>query len=354
MAVEDVVALLGELRAAEGRLAKARVLGRGLVVLRDLSPRDRRGVALAIAEEAAPELAPRVRERTGLELDAATLTDILDLARDLDDESLESVISRLRDPDQRWDAVEELVEDALDPVGDPEPADTPATPTSADDVPEPPPGGAPMAPPAVADPHAVGAPPDPETVPAQEPPPPSPPAARPPQDTGDGAAPDGSAPARRGIPPPPKVEPAPPVPPRPPARPARDGDVPFPDVGARPSTANPDVLASVRAANTSLGKLRAVQAAGASIPDLGPEGRLELVRALPDGWVRRRAVHRMLELEVIAAGDCLPIIETFGRTTDRNWVAASMLDADLVTPDQLVGVLTDTARERLARRVSHR
>ena len=348
MAVDDVVALLGELRAAEGRLAKARVLGRGLVVLRDLSPQERRGVALAIAEEAAPELAPRLRERTGLELDAATLTDIVDLARDLDDDGLETVIARLRDPDQRWDAVEELVEDALDPVDAPTPADPPATPTAADDVPEPRPAGEPMAPPAIADPHAVGAPPDPAAMPIQEPPPPP----RPPDDAGDGGEPDRSAPTQPEPPPPaPVVEPAPPVAPE---RTARDHDVPFPDVGARESTASPGVIASVRAANTSLGKLRAVQAAGGSISELGPEGRLELVRALPDGWVRRRAVHRMLELEVIAAAECLPIIDSFGRATDRNWVAASMLEEDLVAPDQLVGVLTDTARERLARRVSQR
>ncbi|MDX1619628.1 MAG: hypothetical protein R3320_01465 [Nitriliruptorales bacterium] len=348
MSVPDVVALLGELRAAEGRIAKARVLGRGLVILRDLSPAERRQVALAIAEQAAPELTPQIRERTGLELDAATLTEIVDLARDLDDEDLEEVIGRLLDPEQRWDAVEDLVEDAL----------VPDEATAEHDTQPPPP-------PATAEPHAIGPPPtgpgplaptatedvqleepslpQPAPEPAEEPPPlPQAPVDAQPDPVAE--LPPVEEPAPEAAPPPSARDAPPPAPPE-------QETVPFADVGRPPETTKGDVIGRVRVAGTSLAKLRVVASAGESIYDLGPDGRLELVRALPDGWVRRRAVHRMLEFDVIAASDCLPIIRTFARATDRNWVAGSMIEQGLILPGDVAGLVSDAAVGRLERRL---
>lgn len=293
MSVDDVIGLLGELRSAEGRIEKARVLGRGLLTLRDLSPTERRDVALAVAERAAPQLVPELASRTGLDLDGATVAEILDLARDLDEDELEGIIARLRDPERRWELLETTVEHEPEPS-----AET---------------GRVEPAPPErVADPEI-----------------------------------DAATPLVVGTDPVTRPEPQTVVEPEPVPEP---DPVPEPAIIARAPT-RPDVIEQVRAARTPLGQLRAVDEAGERIYDLGADGRLELVRALPDGWVRRRGVERLLALDVVAAGDCEPILRSFGRPSDRRWVAASMLTAGLLEPAALHGLLEDRDVRRLVARV---
>jgi hypothetical protein len=75
-----------------------------------------------------------------------------------------------------------------------------------------------------------------------------------------------------------------------------------------------------------------------------------LLDAVPDGWQRRRAACQLLELGALDQVPATVPLDRLARTSDRRFLAGSLLDAGLLRPTELRGRLpTGTARRLTAR-----
>ena len=299
----EVLELLTDLRTAHGVRERLRVLRRARDVLLGLDPAERRDLALAVAREAAPQWVPRLEEQTGLDLDPGDVKLVLELLDGMDEAQVERVGQAVRDPDARRELAADVVRGAATAAA------------AATEEPAEPPAPDPVPPPAPEPPEST---PAPERTPATpEPAPPLPPP--PPDPVRDVSL----------VPPPPAPEP------RPPQAPA----APVPSLATR--------LAAASSARERLGLL---DGAGAAVWELGPTGRAAVIDAVPDGWVRRRALQRWVDLDVITPAEAPALVRRLARRTDRAWLAASLVDSGILDVGDLPGVCAPRDAARLARR----
>ncbi len=112
----------------------------------------------------------------------------------------------------------------------------------------------------------------------------------------------------------------------------------------------------VAAAATAVAVLPRPASAAELIPPLdevpeGPPGAaLERLLATPDGWQRRRLAIRLVERGEVSPSEALDIIAAFAATSDRTWVAGALLDARVLTFDDVEDLVPPTAHNRLQRR----
>lgn len=346
--VDDVIALLEQLRGGQGVVSRAVVLAQGAKALRQLSPQQRRELAIEVARRAAPHLIPRIEAETGADLTPAQIQAVIDLALRMDDQQIDDLVDALRSPEQLSGvgsaAVGAAGSAAADELGvgpsaldeDPELAkleaeleqqqrELAALEEEAERAAEPP-AGTDLADAAAAElpPADVGAdvPADADEADADA------------DDTGD--ADDEEVDAVE------KLEEVEDLEDVEPATPELES-------GVDPERGRAHVTAVCRAGSIRA-QLAVVGAAGAGLWHAGPEGRQELLQAIPDGWGRRRALERMIEADVVTAEEALELLGCLDRDSDRAWAAGTLLEHGVLEPSELLGALPERALARLSRR----
>lgn len=285
MPVEDVAQLLRRWRGSGGVWSRTRVLAEGARLVAGLSPDERRTLARSLMDQGAPELARRLEDTTGHELEAGQVRAVADQLLSLDGQQVDRLVATLEDPQRRRQlaagALAAVAEPTHQPVVPEEPVD--------DDGPD-------------------------DDGPDQQLPDVGPPEVEP--EPGEGRT---AAPVRH------------------------DG------AGAAAAFA-PPLAARLRDAATARERLRALDAD--ALAGAGAEAILEVIDAVPDGWQRRRAISRLVEGGVLDPVTAPEVVGRLGRASDRTFVAGAMLDAGVVTADQLADLLPSRAAARLAARRS--
>lgn len=96
--------------------------------------------------------------------------------------------------------------------------------------------------------------------------------------------------------------------------------------------------------------LRLVTAALPRLATATAADRVRILQAIPDGWARRRSLQRMVEAGVAGAED-VAALGLLARTGDQVFAATSLLAAG-VPGDHVLAQVSPAARQRLARRVA--
>lgn len=112
----------------------------------------------------------------------------------------------------------------------------------------------------------------------------------------------------------------------------------------------PDLLDQVRRVRRPLDTIRLLRRSAADFNALPPGAQQEVLLAVPDGWVRRRALEGLVRSGAVAAERAAGLLEVLGRTMDRVWVTATMLEDDLLHAGQLDGLVGERHAARLRRR----
>lgn len=318
----QLTALLHELQHARSPLAQARVLARGWRTVRELSATDRRLLARHAGFEGAEDILEGLSRRRG-GLAPAMLLRVLSNARD-SDASVSELLSALRDPERRGEAISlgadlasELLakpetddgeEEIDESIEEPQAAEeliieTPEEALAALNALDPEqssegmdgdPAGA-LEP--VPDSTKPGEDePEPEPEPAPEPPPPPPP---PVVDWGRWHDATGSR--------------------RPAPVPREDVRPSVSDVGTRRFEARA-VMGAMGAAPSVFSQLRVLQRELAGFQGSSIDTLRELIEHFPDGWARRRALSALLEAGVPGeTRDAVELVGSLGREFDRRW-----------------------------------
>ena len=369
----ELLELFARFRGSSG-IDRARAAGDALRAFASLSADDKRKVAVLVAEKAAPELVPRIREQTGVELSREQIQVVLEMVRNLDEEDVEDLRRVVADPAAREAALRSTAQ-----------ATASAAVTAAgldDDLPPPPPhllddegpdGGTreaadelEAADAALADAERrrreideqaerelAEAQRELESLRAAEDAPEAAAAAVAPASTSAATSWDGSeeAAARQ---PGARAEPVTaeeigePAAPYEPVFELRD--LPAREARAVAAATGSDLTERVRGAGSSGARLRVLTSSLDEVLALDSGQIAELVRAIPDGWARRRAVERLLEHDAILAEEVPDTLRLLGRASDRTWVAATAVEARLLDVDDLDGLIDARAAARLRRR----
>jgi hypothetical protein len=300
----EILRLVAGLRHG-GPVSRGRTLAELGRAVASLTPRDKRELALLVAQRTAPDLVPRIQADTSSDFTAQQVQAVVDLLGRLTVDDVETLQVTVADPDARRRALDDLGAASLSaalatvaPRGEPEPQPQP------EPVPEP-----------VAEPR-----PEPEREPDPEP----------------AAEPEPEPPAK----------PAPP----PPVTSLFD-ELPnfdLPDTLApRPAVAAvPPLVEAVRVAPTNVARLRLL----AAVDHVAPVDLDQLIRAVPDGWARRRAVQLLLDRGLVPEEAVIAIVGLLGRSSARTWIAASAVEAGVLDPSRLGDVVDARAAARLRRR----
>lgn len=102
--------------------------------------------------------------------------------------------------------------------------------------------------------------------------------------------------------------------------------------------------------STASGALRMVVGSLPTLAAMDGHDRLRVVVTIPDGWARRKVIQRLAEGGALTPAEAPDLLATLGSVGNQVFAAATMLDADLVTTDDLVDVLDTRALARLHRR----
>jgi hypothetical protein len=337
--VEDVADLLERWRHAGGVWSRSRVLAESANRLGRLSPEERRVLASALAEGGMPELVAPLRPDLPVRLEPHHVQTVVDGLLALDGEEIDDLVAVLRDPDQvRARAYEALRE--LPPP--------PAPPPGYDPAHLPPPGSA--APrrregrtaPAVGDrddgvpasgvvPSTAGPAAAVDTAPSTE-------VARAAVSTAadvSNAAKAGEAPSAAELH-------------------ARSRDV-APVAGPSPPPAaavtdpgHVDVLDELRRAPSPSARRRALARLGGQ--QLSGEEVVRLLDEVPDGWQRRRVTLQLLDLGALDTVPGATVLGRLGRASDRRFAAGALLDAGLLAPGDLPGLVPPSTARWLSAR----
>lgn len=334
--LDDVIGLLERWRDATG-MARLRIGVDASRVIAALPPARKRELAIEVAERVAPQLVPAIRADDG-DLTAEQVGALVDLLRRADHQQLDDLVTALRTGEV--DEALDLVQDAVDVVAPPPPAEpaSPATdepfveevgvqaesPPAEDAVQDESSTGAVAAAMAVADEVEVGA--DGEITLDED-------AVRARIEREAAARADRWRDTSRDVPATPSYR-----------APAVDftTDLELPD---------PTVPSSepVRALHDDQQRRNRMVAELGSRPVAAV---VAAVTATPDGYRRRRAALAAIRDERIEADDLAVVVRSFSRPTDRAWVAGAALDAGLVGVTALPQLgLSPGAEARLRRRV---
>lgn len=96
----DVMARAGEMMSGS-RFERARAGASALSAFVQLTPEDKRDLAVLVAQRVAPELVPRIEAETGMDLTQEQSRAVVDMIGRLDGDDIEEVTSALRSPDAR-------------------------------------------------------------------------------------------------------------------------------------------------------------------------------------------------------------------------------------------------------------
>lgn len=409
MPVTDVAALLTRWRASGGVLARGRLAVEATRLLAGLTPDERRVVARALADQGAPQLAARIGERTGHEVDAAQLRTAASGLLALDRDQLDQLAATLADPVERERLARAVLEPPLDDAGGPPPPRLhdaggpppprlddrlPAAPFEggsswlADELATLPPPGTPVPPDSaavapvevamapstrdlrgVAGLHAIAL----GEIPLDD------------VELGDQAldhpglgeaglldtdvvalglheidldvaapddvAVDGGAPddvAADDLPSEhlaPDPESFEPAPEEP-TPPTAASDAAI--AAGVATTAGATLLDDLRRADNAPTRLAAIRRADLAVTD--PEVALTLLDTVPEGWQRRRLALRLAERGSLPVDDLPSLLRRFPRPTDTVFVVGALLDEAAIGPDALDGLLDPRTARRLTLR----
>jgi hypothetical protein len=357
-------ALLFELQTANSPIAQAKILARAWRTVRELSPTDRKLLARHAGFDGAEDILEGLARKSG-GVAPAMLLQMLSNARGTDGSVLRNIMSALRDPSRRDEALSQSLDLAADLMRDSEPlkdieeapdeleldqtvADASADETSnvppvsdeedevapdetevptdggtdvpADSVPEPPPEPLPSPPVPTADPK-------PDSIPETATPPPV---------AVDWSRWDSSRVAPRPAPTP---------------RPVERGATTIPSTTGVDDEAT---SAAVAGEQPILDRFRALHGA---IPNLAGSSMValsELIESFPSGWARRRALSALIEAGIPnRADDAVTLVESLlDRELDRRWCLGMLAcrgDLRGATLDRAVELLSSpSARRRLS------
>lgn len=104
--------------------------------------------------------------------------------------------------------------------------------------------------------------------------------------------------------------------------------------------------------SSASGALRMVMGSLPMVAEMASDERLRVVVSIPDGWARRKAIQRLTEADALTPDEGLRLLGTLAGVGNQIFAAASMLDAGLITVDDLVEVLDPRALARLRRRTT--
>lgn len=100
----DVMARAGQMTSGS-RFERARAGASALSAFMQLTPEDKRDLAVLVAQRVAPELVPRIEAETGMDLTQEQSRAVLDMIGRLDGDDVEEVTSALRSPEARREAL---------------------------------------------------------------------------------------------------------------------------------------------------------------------------------------------------------------------------------------------------------
>lgn len=319
----QVLELVASLRSG-GPVARGKTVAEAFKAVRSMSVKDKRDLALLVAERTAPQLVPRIQAEGLTELNAEQVKAVVDMVRNLDDEDVEDLKRTFTDPSAR--------DDALRAVGAGLAAAT-AVATDEPDEEEVEPDTSLPSPEAIAErtaeeqaeldrqlaeARATRERAEREAQVAIE-------RARAEAEREKGAAPPAPIPAQ-------------------PAEPVEYQAI-FDELPAVAGLDGPGAIATAasdRAKSPSWSSPATTTATEA--------GWRSEVEQAPDGWRRRRAVQRLIDDGQLGRQDVRPAIERLASAMDRTWLAASAIEADLLDLDELDGLVDDRAAARLRRR----
>jgi len=350
-----LLTLIRELQQANTPLDRLRHLALAWRTVRELSADERADLAIALGVDEAHDLVEGLAQRRG-GVAPTTLLEAVESARRAEPGKLRELLAEVRTPERRAGLLERglaAAQAALSPPASsptPDDADNRSTGDetsdellAADEIPR-----------------------TEKTPPAAEPPaaPPPPPQAAPdptPPHSESGAGDTSPRHARsstvRHRPPTPKptqLERHPPVrhtgsaTRRP--QPRRDRTP-----SAKPSNRT-SLVEQILDSDRPLLQLRRVSEGESSLVASPPVELEELIGALPDGWVRRRAISRLIEAG-LDTGTALHLVATMAASANRRWCLATLMRRSKLTPSDLDRVLDLVESEgqrrsltRLARR----
>jgi hypothetical protein len=331
--LEDVADLLERWRRAGGVWSRSRVIAESATRLSRLSPDERRVLASALAEQGMPELVAPLRPDSPVRLEPHQLQTVVDGLLTLDGDDIDDLVATMRDPDQvrahAYEALRELppppvpppghaVLDHLPPPGS-SPPRRPEVP-AADEIPRADEVTATDDDTATDDvmPTDVVAATDARHTALS-------PVAEGPT-TGDTATIVEAAPAADRVP--------------------AAEDLPAAPAGVAADAAT--ALVELRGATSPPARRRVL--AGLRGRQLSVEEAVRLLDEVPDGWQRRRATLQLLDLGALDAVPGARVVDRLTRASDRRFAAGALLDAGLLAPGELPGLVPpSTARWLTAR-----
>ncbi|MES1242581.1 MAG: hypothetical protein ABUT39_13285 [Acidobacteriota bacterium] len=309
--------LIVQLREAKSPLARVRVVARAWRAVRALTPKQRYEVAVQLGLDGADDLIEAIAAHQGATPPAELMKAVNEVQK-MDPATLKSIATRVRNPQQRGEAVRQGLKAVETALAGPE-------------IPPPPPPVSPPAPPVVSKPAA--------SWPLREAPPAVPTPAPPPP-----AAPVVAAPAPPP-PPAPQWDPPRPAEPEPPRAPGLSGP------SARPELAEhlgsiPALTARFRHLRKHFDQVRRLQA----------DDLRSLVEVFPDGWARRRVLAELIESGVPArVTDVLALVDLLASPGDRSWCLGAVADTRALSSEERATLLqaspTPAGRRRLELRL---
>lgn len=318
----EVLDLVGSLRSG-GPVARARTAAEAIKTLRSLSVKDKRDLALLVAERTAPQLVPRIQAEGFTDLSTEQIEAVVDMVRNLDSDDVDDLKRTFTDPEARDDALR-AVGVGVTAAAAAASADTPAAPDGDEPVP------------AIED-----------TGPAEPPPPePDPTAAEQAElDRQLAEARQAREQAEREAEA--AIETARAETERLAAAPREPVPTPAAEDPPGDTSAYDDLPANTGFDAADLATPRPVAAA----PPAGlASARIDEITAAPDGWRRRRLVQRLIEDEDLSAAEVPAVIRLLGSATNRTWLAASAVEAGLLDLGDLGDLVDPRAAARLRRR----
>lgn len=98
------------------------------------------------------------------------------------------------------------------------------------------------------------------------------------------------------------------------------------------------------------GALRMFVGSLPSMAAMGADDRYQLVTSIPDGWARRKAIQRLVEAGAVDPSEAGGLLTTLASNGNQVFAAGSMLEAGLLDGDALVESMAPEALARLRRR----
>jgi hypothetical protein len=129
----------------------------------------------------------------------------------------------------------------------------------------------------------------------------------------------------------------------------REGGV---DLHVAVAVARTPLVERLRAGSGAAARLRLLDDEIGQVARMDPPRRLGVIRAVPDGWARRRAIERLIAASALPPDEVPAVVATLTSEVARSWVCASAIEAGLLDARDhaLEGLVGSRAVHRLRRR----